>query len=147
MLTDANRSGEERSDSGDHFVVAVAALIFREGRVLAMRRAATKDSGAGLWETLSGRIEPDEQPLAALAREIEEESGLEVRIAERPVDAYTMRRGAAPMVVLCYRADWVSGEVRRSEEHDDHAWWTPEEFERNSTLSRLAEAIRRAARQ
>ncbi|MCZ7687601.1 MAG: NUDIX domain-containing protein [Sandaracinaceae bacterium] len=28
-----------------------------------------------MWETLSGRVEPDEQPLDALAREIEEEVG------------------------------------------------------------------------
>lgn len=130
----------------DGFVVAVAALIFREGRVLAMRRAETKDVGAGLWETVSGRVLPDEQPLEALTREIAEETSLEVRIDPRPVDAYSMRRGDRPMVVVLYRCDWVSGEVVRSEEHDDHAWWTPEEFERNSTLARLGRAIRSAAR-
>lgn len=127
------------------FVVAVAAVIFKGERVLAMRRAASKDAGAGLWETLSGRIEPGEEPLAALEREIDEECGLEVRIDPRPVDAYAARRGSAPMLVLVYRADWIAGEVRRSEEHDAHAWWTPEEFRRESTLERLADAIDRAA--
>lgn len=129
----------------DGFVVAVAALIFREGRVLAMRRSRAKDVGAGLWETVSGRVEPDEQPLDALLREVREESGLEVRVDPRPVDAYAMRRGDRPMVVLLYRCDWVSGEVTRSEEHDAHAWWTPDEFEAQSTLARLARAIRLAA--
>lgn len=127
------------------FVVAVAAVIFKGERVLAMRRSMAKDAGAGLWETLSGRVEPGEEPLAALAREIEEECGLEVRIDARPVDAYAARRGSAPMVVLVYRAESIAGEVRRSDEHDAHAWWTPEEFRRESTLTRLADAIDRAA--
>ena len=129
------------------FVVAVAAVVFKGERVLAMRRAATKDAGAGLWETLSGRLEPDEQPLAALAREIEEESGLEVTIDPRPVDAYVARRGDLPMLLVVYRAEWVRGEVRRSDEHDAHGWWTPAEFRARSSLTRLADAIDRAASQ
>ena len=134
---------EQRARSG--FVVAVAAVIFREGRVLAMRRANGKDVGAGLWETLSGRVERGEEPIDAVGREIAEECGLEVRIDPRPVDAYAARRGDEPMVVIVYRADWVTGEVQRSEEHDAHAWWTPEEFERETTLARLAEAVWRAS--
>ncbi len=127
------------------FVVAVAAAVFKEDRVLAMRRSLHKDAGAGLWETLSGRVEANEQPLEALAREIEEECGLSVRIDERPVDAYTARRNEHPMIVLVYRADWIAGEVRRSDEHDAHAWWTPAELRENTTLTRLAEAVERAA--
>lgn len=126
-------------------VVAVAAVIFRSGAVLAMRRAATKDAGAGLWETVSGRVEEDEDPLHAMMREIAEETGLEVTIDPRPVDAYAARRADAPMTVIVYRADWVSGEVRQSAEHDTHAWWTPEEFAANSSLHRLAQAVKRAA--
>jgi 8-oxo-dGTP diphosphatase len=124
-------------------VAAVAAVIVREGRVLAMRRAAHKP-GAGLWETLSGRLEPGEAPLDAVAREIREESGLEVVVDPRPVDSYAGRRGDAPMIVVVYRARWVAGEVRRSDEHDDHAWWTPEEFRERSSLTRLADAVDRA---
>lgn len=129
----------------DRQIVAVAATIFRDGKVLAMRRSASKDAGAGLWETVSGRVEPGEEPLDAVTREIAEESGLEVTIEPRPVDGYAAKRGDVPMTVIVYRADWVAGEVKRSAEHDDHAWWTPEEFARNSTLHRLAQAIVRAS--
>lgn len=123
------------------FVAAVAAVIVREGRVLAMRRAPTKDAGAGLWETVSGRVEVDEAPRAAIAREIVEETGLEVAIDPRPLDAYTARRGAAPMLVVVYRAAWQGGEVRLSDEHDAHAWLTPAEFRARGTLTRLADAV------
>lgn len=123
----------------------MAAVVLREGRLLAMRRSADADAGAGLWETISGRVEQDEEPLHAVMREIAEESGLEVTIEPRPIDAYAARRGDLPMTVIVYRADWVSGDVQRSEEHDDHAWCTPEEFAGRSTLHRLAQAVRRAA--
>lgn len=123
-------------------VVAVAALIYRDGKVLAMQRAAHKDAGAGLWETLSGRIEPGEEPLTAVQREIEEECGLEVSVEPRPVDSYASTRRGVPMIVLLYRAMYVGGEVRRSDEHDDHAWLTPQEFTQRSTLTRLARSVR-----
>ena len=126
------------------FVVAVAAVIVRGAEVLAMRRAPDKDAGPGLWETVSGRVEIDEDPLMAIAREIDEETGLEVRIDPRPIDAYAARRGDAPMVVVVYRAEHVAGEVVRSEEHDQHLWCTPAEFRKRSTLNRLADAIDRA---
>lgn len=109
-----------------------------------MRRAATKDAGAGLWETVSGRVEMGEQPLDALEREVREETGLAVALDPRPVDAYIARRGDAPMLVVVYRGDWVDGDVVRSPEHDDHGWWTPAEFRRRSSLGRLADAIDRA---
>lgn len=126
------------------FVVAVAAIIVKGDRVLAMRRAPDKDAGAGLWETLSGRVEIDEDPRDAMAREITEECGLDVELEERPIDCYAARRGDDPMIVIVYRATWRAGEVERSSEHDAHAWWTPAEFRANSTLARLADAIDRA---
>ncbi len=149
MLTAAPSHGSRRilnAWSRTRFrLVAVVAVVFREGRVLAMRRALTKDAGAGLWETLSGRVRRGEDPLSAVEREIVEESGLEVHVDPRPVDAYAARRGETPMVVLVYRADWIAGEVQRSDEHDAHAWWTPADFSRHTTLARLATAVHRAA--
>lgn len=127
---------------GPSHVLAVAAVVVRDGRVLAMRRAATKDAGPGLWETLSGRVEPGEEPLAAVRREILEETGLTVEVEERPLDAYVATRLGVPMVVVVYRARWRAGEVRRSDEHDAHAWLTAEEFAARSSLARLVAAVR-----
>lgn len=128
-----------------HYVVAVAAAVFRGGKLLAMRRSAARDAGPGLWETLSGRLRLNEAPADAVAREIVEESGLDVRVWPRPVTAYQARRAGEPMVVLVYRADARSGEVRRTAEHDDHAWLTPDEFAGLSTLGPLVEAVYAAA--
>lgn len=123
--------------------VAVAAIVVQDGKLLALRRSAGR-IGAGLWETVSGRVHPGEEPLSALEREIVEETGLAVRVSARPVDAYAAQRGSEPMVVLIYRADFVAGEVRRSEEHDAHAWLEVDAFAQRTTLARLALAARRA---
>lgn len=126
------------------FVLAVCAVICDGDRVLAMRRAAHKDAGAGLWETVSGRVEPGEEPLDAVAREIREETGLEVAIDPRPIDAYAARRNEHPMCVIVYRATRTGGEVVRSDEHDDHAWLTPAELRARSPFARLCDAVDRA---
>jgi 8-oxo-dGTP diphosphatase len=123
------------------YVVAVAAIIFREGKILAMRRAATKDAGAGLWETLSGRVLLGEEPLATVKREILEESSLGVEVEPQPFTVYQATRKNLPMMVIVYRAKYVSGKVILSDEHDAYAWLTPEEFAERSTLTKLVETV------
>lgn len=128
---------------GQH-VVAVATLIVRDERVLSLRRAPDNLAGPGLWETVSGRVEQGEQPLAAALREVSEESGLEVRIEPRPVGAYAAERRGHPMIVILYRATYLAGEVRISDEHDAFAWLTAAEFAQRSSLRLLCEAVESA---
>lgn len=123
------------------YVVAVAAVIRREGKLLAMRRAKTKDAGPGLWETLSGRVEVGETPLETASREILEECELEVRLEPRPVTCYPATRLGLPMIVIVYAADYLSGEVVLSLEHDRYDWVSPTAFAERSTLTPLVEAV------
>lgn len=109
-----------------------------------MRRARTKDAGAGLWETLSGRVEAGEDPLETARREVREECGLRVAFEARPLTAYTATRLDHPMIVLVYAADYRCGEVTLSAEHDAYAWLTPEAFAARTPLAKLAAAVRLA---
>jgi 8-oxo-dGTP diphosphatase len=133
-----------RMEETQLYVVAVAAIIIRDGKVLAMRRAATKDAGAGLWETLSGRVSLGEEPLDAVKREVLEESSLTVSVEPQPFTAYHAKRNDLPMMVIVYRAHYISGEVILSDEHDAYAWLTPAEFSEKSTLTKLVETVRAA---
>lgn len=128
---------------GQH-VVAVAGLVLRGSRVLALRRAATNLAGPGLWETVSGRVEQGEEPSAAVVREIAEETGLEVRVEERPWEAYAAARRGEPMIVILHRARLVRGEVRLSREHDAFAWLSAAEFRERSGLGPLCRAVESA---
>jgi 8-oxo-dGTP diphosphatase len=58
-------------------IVVAAALIDSAGRVLVQKRAAGR-AMAGLWEFPGGKMEGGETPQSALARELEEELGIEV---------------------------------------------------------------------
>ncbi|MEX2541641.1 MAG: NUDIX domain-containing protein, partial [Trueperaceae bacterium] len=103
-----------------------------------------RDAGPGLWETLSGRVRPGEDPLAAIRREIAEECGLEVELDRQPVTAYPARRNDEPMVVIVYRGRVVGGKVTPSDEHDAFDWLTPDEFAGRSSLVPLIESARTA---
>ncbi|MCF8540643.1 MAG: (deoxy)nucleoside triphosphate pyrophosphohydrolase [Aurantimicrobium sp.] len=60
----------------------VAAVIERDGKILACRRAPHK-SLAGLWEFPGGKVEPGETDEVALAREILEELGLIIEVGNQ----------------------------------------------------------------
>ena len=62
--------------SGQETPVAVAAaIIWRDGRYLGVRRPEGKPM-AGKYEFPGGKIEPGETPAAALARELRDELGI-----------------------------------------------------------------------
>ncbi|MGE0612715.1 MAG: 8-oxo-dGTP diphosphatase MutT [Hyphomicrobiales bacterium] len=58
-------------------LVVACALVDDDGRVLLTRRPSGKPM-AGLWEFPGGKLEPGEQPEAALIRELAEELGIDV---------------------------------------------------------------------
>jgi 8-oxo-dGTP diphosphatase len=58
-------------------LVAAAALVDADGRVLLAQRPAGK-SMAGLWEFPGGKVNAGETPEAALIRELSEELGVDV---------------------------------------------------------------------
>ena len=61
--------------------VMAGVLLDTAGRVLLAQRPAGKHL-AGFWEFPGGKLEPGETPLAALARELQEELGIDVLDAE-----------------------------------------------------------------
>jgi 8-oxo-dGTP diphosphatase len=131
--------------AGARFVVSVAVVVFRGGRLLALRRAPRRLAAPGAWEVVSGRVEPGEEPLAAARRETREESGLRVIPDPRPVDAYRTERRGREMIVIVYRAGSGSGRVVRSNEHDAHAWMTLAGFRAACRFPPLVRAAERAA--
>lgn len=128
----------------DIYITAVCAVIMRDTRFLSLRRAAWKDASPGVWEAVSGRLEPGEQPLEAVSREISEETGLTVTLDPRPLRALTADRAGLPMTVIYYRAASQAGEPHLSDEHDRWEWLTPAQFRERSPLFELAEIAAQA---
>jgi 8-oxo-dGTP diphosphatase len=101
------------------FVVA-RALVASEGRTLLVRRAAW-DSLPGRWELPGGKVDAGETVILALARELEEETGMMLSAAGFLVtrDLYT-RRGRVIREHV-FLAETV-GAITLSDEHDAYAW-------------------------
>jgi 8-oxo-dGTP diphosphatase len=66
-----------RGAGGPVVLVAAAALVDTDGRVLLAERPAGKPM-AGLWEFPGGKVKPGETPEQALIRELAEELGIDV---------------------------------------------------------------------
>jgi 8-oxo-dGTP diphosphatase len=98
----------------------VAAVMVRDGRVLACRRAAHKP-GAGTWEFPGGKVEPGERPEEALAREIREELGIDVTVGAL-VDRSEVPVGDRVIDLACYLADPVGPLPTTSTDHDELRW-------------------------
>lgn len=124
--------------------VAVTVLVFRGDRILSMQRAASQSAGPGLWEGVSGRVRPGEHPLDAARREVHEETGLRVRVDQRPIASYAAQRKGEPMTVIVFRAEHHAGEVEISEEHDAFHWCTLDDLSELGVPRLLIEAARRA---
>lgn len=124
------------------FVGAVCVLVRRGNRVLALRRSARKDAAPGVWEAVSGRLEPGEAPLDGAAREVREETGLRTRIDPRPLEAHSTDRAGVPMLIVYYAAEWIEGEPILSDEHDAMRWADADEFAALTPIVPLAAAAR-----
>lgn len=65
----------------ENWVEVSAALIFRQGRILITQRPAAAHLG-GLWEFPGGKRKPDETFEQCLARELQEELGVQISVGE-----------------------------------------------------------------
>ena len=90
--------GDDRL-KGPFVIVVVAAIVVDAGRVLVSQRKPGAHL-AGLWEFPGGKVEDDEDPRAALVRELEEELGIVARVGD--IVEVTFHRYASKNVLLLF---------------------------------------------
>ena len=103
--------------------VVAAALVDAEGRVLLSRRHQHSHQG-GLWEFPGGKREGGEPVDAALARELDEELGIEI-LASRPWIRITHNYPDRSVMLDVYRVDAWDGEPH-GREGQPLAWVAPD---------------------
>jgi 8-oxo-dGTP diphosphatase len=127
--------------------LAVSAAIFRDGRVLLVRRA--QEPAAGRWTLPGGRVELGETLVDAVTREVMEETALTIEVKalagyrEMILDEAVAGRGRH-FVILPFAARWVAGEVRLNDELGDHRWCTIAEIAGLPTTPGLIEILQQA---
>ncbi len=93
--------------------VVAAVIRDTDGRVLLTRRPPGSHM-EGLWEFPGGKVDDGEAPRDALARELTEELGLEVRV-EQPITFAVHEEPGLRILLLFYSVRIVAGEPRGRE--------------------------------
>jgi 8-oxo-dGTP diphosphatase len=96
--------------------VVVAAVIERGGRILVSQRGPGVGQ-PGRWEFPGGKREAGESDAAALARELREELGVEVRIG-----ALMWSTRAGPLELRFFRCGWLDGQRPRPLGSEQFRW-------------------------
>ena len=129
-----------------HPQLAVSAVIFRDRKVLLVRRA--RSPGKGFYSLPGGRVEFGESLHAALHREVAEETTLKIEIIGlagwREVLPGT--GGGGHYLIMSFAARWSSGEPVLNEELDDFRWLPPDAIGDLKLTDGLTEVIQAARR-
>lgn len=99
----------------------VGAVIVADGRVLAARRTRPVEL-AGLWEFPGGKVEPGEDPRAALVREVREELGATVSVGDEVVGDASPWVISERHVLRLFLASVTSGDLQPGPDHDRLSW-------------------------
>jgi 8-oxo-dGTP diphosphatase len=106
--------------------LAVSAAIFRDGKILLVRRA--KSPARGFYSLPGGRVEFGETLHAALHREVAEETALKVEIVDLAAwrEVVPGTSGGAHYLIMSFAARWSAGEPVLNDELDDYKWLAPD---------------------
>jgi 8-oxo-dGTP diphosphatase len=129
-----------------HPQLAVSAAIFRDGKILLVRRA--RSPAKGIYSLPGGRVEFGETLHAALHREVDEETALRIEIVDlagwREVVPGT--DGGGHYLIMSFAARWTAGEPVLNDELDDFRWLPPDGLSDLKLTGGLQEVIQSARR-
>lgn len=128
--------------------LAVSAAIFRDGKVLVVRRA--RKPALNLYTLPGGAVELGETLTDAVIREVREETSLMIQPTtlaghREVITRDTQGRVERHFVIMCFAARWIGGEPVLNEELDDARWLDPPELVSYRTTEGLAEIVANAA--
>jgi ADP-ribose pyrophosphatase YjhB (NUDIX family) len=125
-------------------ILAVSAAIFRDGKVLIVRRG--RAPAKGVYTLPGGGVELGETLEQAVIREVREETALDIE----PVDLVGFRQAIARdttgrierhFVILPFAARYIGGEITLNEELSEADWRDPSALGSLKTTEGLAEVI------
>lgn len=107
--------------------LVVGAIIVRDGQVLAARRSRPQEL-AGSFEFPGGKVEPGEDAIDALVREVREELGVQVEVQAE----FESMEGPWPIGTTMNLRVWfcelAQGEPAPGDSHDEVRWCAPGEL-------------------
>ena len=129
-----------------HPQLAVSAAIFRDDKILLVRRA--RSPAKGFYSLPGGRVEFGESLHTALHREVDEETALKIEIVELAGwrEVLPEAPGSEHYLIMSFAARWSSGEPVLNDELDDFKWLPPDALGDLQMTGGLQEVIQSARR-
>jgi ADP-ribose pyrophosphatase len=134
-----------KNDYPDHPRVAVGAVVFKDERVLLVRRG--QPPAEDLWAIPGGSVEIGETLQDAAEREIREETGIRIRAAE-PIYTFDVierdktGRIRFHYVIVDVSAEYVSGELTAGDDAIDARWISADEINRLAVSSTTLQLLK-----
>lgn len=108
-------------------------------RLLVVQRA--NEPGRGLWSLPGGRVEPGEDDPTAVAREVAEETGLEVMVGRFVGEVERDGPNGKLYVIRDYQAAQVGGVLAAGDDASDARFVNRDEFHNLPTATLLASTL------
>lgn len=126
--------------------LAVSAAIFRDGKILLVRRA--RSPAKGFYSLPGGRVEFGETLHAALHREVAEETALKIAIVDLAAwrEVVPGTSGGGHYLIMSFAARWITGEPVLNDELDDYKWLAPDALGELKVTGGLQDVIQSARR-
>lgn len=120
-------------------VIAVGGVVVKDGKLLMIRRG--NDPGKGLWSIPGGRLDRGEYIVDAVAREVKEETGLDVEVREL---LGILEVPGDPHYVILDHVAAYSGDAEPTPGGDVDAveWVSFEDIDNRECTPRLLETLR-----
>lgn len=106
------------------------AIITKGNKYLVLLRSKRASHYPLHWDFPGGKLKPNEEPFAGIAREVKEETTLDIKPV-KVFDTYEFdleNTGENTHRFTLYSTKLVSDSVRLSDEHNDFKWALPEEI-------------------
>lgn len=126
-------------------IAAVGAVVFRGDDVLVIRRG--REPLKGQWSIPGGKLDHGERLHDGVAREVREETGVEIRVLEL-LDVFESppsSQDAPHYLMIDYVAEWVSGEPVAGDDAAEAEFVSLEEAQSRIAWDTTRVAIKRAA--
>ncbi|MBU4332712.1 NUDIX domain-containing protein [Patescibacteria group bacterium] len=102
---------------------AVSAFIMKHGKFMLLKRCNPPIQ----WCPPCGRARKAESLVDAVVRESKEETNLDVKVL-MPITSWFGKHGGEILCSISFLCEYVSGEVKLSDEHNEFKWLTVEEM-------------------
>ena len=119
---------------------AIAVIVNEDNKILLLKRAEEKDTWMPLkWALVGGGIEKGESPEKAVKREIEEETGLEIK---KFINSFSIQRNkdSVEYVFIC-RYKGEPTDITLNDENTNYGWFDIQEMKFLDIVPHLIEYI------